>query len=235
MRWIINQNAVTQLNTVGISPALLGAFNLPSTYSNDAASFPAATRSATVTSLAAMIGGTYPAGSAVLYDLEKWPQSPATEQADPVGSAGQAAAWAHQDGLKLIFTPGINLAQKPNQDKYGLFLATNWYTHIAPLVDVVEIQAQQLQGTDRYAAFVKAAVAQIRTGNPNVEILAGLSSMPLGNPVEAWQLIRDFNRTKAIVDGYWLNIPVQSAQCPTCGDGNPQAALDFLTAIVVDF
>lgn len=239
MRWIINQNAVTQLGTVGISPALLATFDNAGNYSNDRADLPRSTFCKTYPSFAALQSASLPSGlQTVLYDLEKWAMSPLAEQKDPVAAARACWAWCQSKGLQMLFTPAIDLiyvvAPPGSADKYQAFLNTGLYTAMAPWCDVIEIQAQQLQGDDRFAGFVAAALAQIRAGNPTVPVFVGLSSMPLGNAVEAWQIVRDYNRTKGSVQGYWINTPVQSAQCPTCGDGNPQAMLDAITQIIVD-
>jgi hypothetical protein len=82
-------------------------------------------------------------------------------------------------------------------------------TASARAADIYEIQAQPYEMTvyrprHAYASFVTAAAAQARAANPSVVIYAGLSTQRVSN---AAQLLQDYEATRNLVDGYWLNIP----------------------------
>jgi hypothetical protein len=62
-------------------------------------------------------------------------------------------------------------------------------------------------------------------------VLAGLSTNPPGEPVDSQQLTAAIQATKSIVDGYWLNIPGQGPQCPTCNAARPDIAIETILGI----
>jgi len=62
-----------------------------------------------------------------------------------------------------------------------------------------------------YAGFVAAAAAQARAANPGVVIYAGLSTQRVSS---AAQLLQDYEATRTVVDGYWLNIPRHDQLAP---------------------
>lgn len=241
--WMLNNGAYTQLESANISSSTLSTlFNHSSTYYLSAAAespFPQATSTETFTSYAAFstavannnIGSNV---KAIVYDNEDWSYTPTNEQENPVDYAKRAAKLAHQHDWQLIFTPSTDLVNvlAPGSPKaYPAFLSLDILGGAAPYVDVIEIQGQGSEGTPEYATFVQEAVQQIDQGKHG-KIFAGMSSDPSGNPVSAVGLENDYNATKKYVNGYWLNIPVQSSYCPKCGDGNPQAAKAFLHSLV---
>jgi hypothetical protein len=166
----------------------------------------------------AVTGSQLPAGThAVLYDPEVWPYTPAAEQRNPAQAARQALDIAYAHGLKLIVTPALNLAtvQPSSGPRWQQFLHLGLAGAIAKATDVIELQAQSLErqaGT--YAEFVRAATAQARAANPQVSVLAGLSTNPPGAPVSSQQLVAAIRATSGIVAGYWLNIPGRGPRCP---------------------
>ena len=70
---------------------------------------------------------------------------------------------------------------------------------------MVEIQAQWLEwDPPAYRAFVEAATAQAREANPDVVVLAGLSTRYAATPgdlLAAWDAVSD------VVDGHYLAVP----------------------------
>jgi hypothetical protein len=182
----------------------------------------------------AVTGGRLPAGTyGVLYDPEAWSFTPVAEKRDPVQAATRAAAVAHRHGLRLIVAPALNLttvlAPGRRQPRWRAFLDLNLVARLAGVADVVEIQAQSLErDTATYAAFVQAATSQASAANPQVIMLAGLSTNPPGAPVDSHQLTAAIRATRSMVDGYWLNIPGRGPRCPTCNAPRPDIAIQTL-------
>jgi hypothetical protein len=181
----------------------------------------------------AVTSGQLPAGTyGVLYDPEAWSFTPPTEQRDPVAAATRAAAVAHAHGLKLIVAPALNLTtilSPGGGQRWQAFLALQLVGQLAKVADIVELQAQSLErDTATYTAFVKAATAQAGAANPDVTVLAGLSTNPPGPPVDTGHLASAIQATRSMVDGYWLNIPGQGPRCPTCNASRPDIAIQIL-------
>jgi restriction endonuclease Mrr len=142
--------------------------------------------------------------------------TPADEQADPVRYEQLFARLAHRQGYKVILAPAQDLV--PGFDKNSFrsgkavwpsYLSMGLATASARAADIYEIQAQPYEMTvyrprHAYASFVAAAAAQARAANPSVVIYAGLSTQRVSN---AAQLLQDYEATRNLVDGYWLNIP----------------------------
>lgn len=177
---------------------------------------------------------------AVIYDNEHWSFTPTNEQQQPIQYAQRAASLAHQHGLRLIFTPAINLASllspgavssgsgSASTSKYNAYLSLRLAAQGAQVSDAFEIQAQQVEATAQFAGFVTAAVSQARTANPRALILLGIATNPLGRMVSPQDLMAAYSLTRSQVAGYWLNIPGASAQCLTCGNAQPQVGVGFL-------
>jgi hypothetical protein len=186
---------------------------------------------------AAVNGRQIPAGTyGVLYDPEAWDFTPLAEQEDPVRAATQAAAAAHAHGLRLIVAPALNLttvlAPTSRLPRWQQFLDLNLIGGLARVADVVELQAQSLErDTGTYTSFVQAAAAQARAAKSGISVLAGLSTNPPGEPVDSQQLTAAIQATKSIVDGYWLNIPGQGPQCPTCNAARPDIAIETILGV----
>jgi hypothetical protein len=75
----------------------------------------------------------------------------------------------------------------------------------ARLSDVVEIQGQLLEADPAtYRSFVESETAQARLANPDVVVLAGLSTRFASGPetlLNAWDSVTD------IVDGHYMAVP----------------------------
>ena len=178
----------------------------------------------------ALSGGQVPAGTrSVLYDPEAWSLTPRAEQLDPAAAAQRAAQLAHAHGLSLIVAPALDLTTVGSGPARGplwqRFLQRGLAGAMARVADVVELQAQSLErdpGT--YTSFLHAAAAQARAAHPGVTVLAGLSTNPPGAVVAAGQLTTAIQGTRGLVDGYWMNIPGQGSQCPSCHSPRPDLA-----------
>ncbi len=179
-----------------------------------------------------------PAGTqAVLYDPEVWSYTPATEQRDPVRAARQAAQLAHAHGLKIMIAPALNLtaALDPGSSapRWRIFLDLGLAGALARIADAVELQAQSLERDPAaYATFVREAAAQARAGNPDVTVLAGLSTNPPGAAVDSQQLTAAIQASQADVDGYWLNIPSSGPRCPACRAARPGLGVAVLSGVL---
>jgi hypothetical protein len=186
----------------------------------------------------ALADNALPAGTgAVLYDPEAWSYTPAAEQRDPVQAAAQAAELAHAHGLKIIVAPALNLTTVldpgSSAPRWQTFLDLYLARSMARIADILELQAQSLervQGT--YATFVREAAAQARADNPNVTVLAGLSTNPPGAAVDSQQLTGAIEASRADVDGYWLNIPGKGPRCPTCNTPQPELGVAVLSNVL---
>jgi hypothetical protein len=196
---------------------------------------PVVSFSSVATLQTALAGNGLPAGTqAILYDPEVWAYTPAAEQRDPVQAAAQAAELARSHGLKLIVAPAMNLTTVldpgSTAPRWQTFLALRVIGSMARIADTVELQAQSLErDTAAYAAFVRQAAAQARVANPNVTVLAGLSTNPPGAAVDSQQLTAAIQASRADVDGYWLNIPGSGPRCPTCNAGQPELGAAVLS------
>ena len=161
--------------------------------------------------------GTIPPGIRwVMYDNEQWSLTPADEQADPVHYEQLFARLAHRQRYKVILAPAQDLV--PGFDKNSFrtgkavwpsYLSMGLAAASARAADIYEIQAQPYEmsvyrSQHAYADFVAAAAAQARAANPGVVIYAGLSTQRVSS---AAQLLQDYEATRHLVNGYWLNIP----------------------------
>jgi len=177
----------------------------------------------------------------VLYDNEAWASTPSDEKAAPFTFAARALALAHAHGLQMIFTPAANLSPILNrtftasnqlgsgQGKFSGYLDLNMAGQGAAASDVVEIQGQQAEDEPGFTTFVSQAAAQARAAAPSHLVLLGITtSIPGSGPVAAATLTGVVAATRSTVDGYWLNIPGQSPQCPNCGQVDAGPAVSFL-------
>ncbi|MHB8189390.1 MAG: hypothetical protein ACYDHP_02975 [Ferrimicrobium sp.] len=147
--------------------------------------------------------------SAILYDPEDWSSTPLWEQEHPVEAIAQAAADANVKGLSLIAAPGTDLALLTGGGQiYAHFLSAGVLGGAAQSSTAIDIQAQGLvRDPSQYAAYVRRAVQQIRAVSSSVQIYAGISTALQGRIVGVSVLTSDLRRTRALVTGYWLNVP----------------------------
>ena len=165
--WLLESFSVSALLQAGLSPVLLQHFfNNTRTFvivkAADPAKNPSLPNANYVMSFAnyqqlarAITTGSIPAYiKLVLYDNERWPATPATQQQQPFAYEAEAEALAHQHGLGLIFTPAANLSMVlsssyTNATKYEGYTSLGIASQAAPHTDVLEIQAQQDEGNER--------------------------------------------------------------------------------------
>jgi hypothetical protein len=245
--WIINQGAYTLLQGQGASATTLANqyFGNPKTYfvataKTDLSTIPQGcipTRS--FTSYAdirnALSSGAVPAGiKAIMYDSENWSFTPVAEQLDPALYYKLAAQRVHQASLIFIAVPATDLVTSIEPGftggKYSEFVRLGIPGAAAQYADVYEVQAQGSEmSLALFADFVSRASAQAKNANPEVSVLAGISTNPTGQTVTSDQLFAAVRATlNTSVSGYWLNIPAASPYCPTCGTPQPQVAVGLL-------
>ena len=198
---------------------------------------PVVTFTSAATLKQAVTSGQIPPGTyGVMYDPEVWSFTPVDEQRDPVSAAAGAASVAHAHGLRFIVSPALNLtpvlSPGSSAQRWRRFLDLNLAAEFAKVADVIELQAQSLErDATSYTTFVREATAQATAAKPGVTVIAGLSTNPPGSTVNSTNLVAAIAATRALVTGYWLNIPGPGAQCPTCGPANPAVAIETLRAL----
>jgi hypothetical protein len=174
---------------------------------------------------------------AVIYDNENWDLTPKREQADPATYEQRAAGVAHSHGLIFISTPAVDLVSELDPGPgttFAKYLQLGLAAMSARYADVIDIQAQGSQlDPQKYIQFVDAAASQARSANPNVVVLAGLSTNPRGAPIPLGDLVSIVNATKGTIDGYWLNIPIPGPSCPFCNPPQPGLGLQLLSSVGV--
>ncbi len=245
VHWIITANALKQINRLDPAAAQ-AAFDNASTYvirGQKGAGVPSGWSSVLVASYKSyaqlqsdLAQGLVPAGvRGVLYDTEAWSLTPANEQLDPRHYIGLVAQLCHQHGLLLIAAPAVDLVkvlQPGAPDRYQAYLNLG-LAAAATSADVVEIQAQSLEAdAAAYGRFVTSAARQAQqAGGSHVLVLAGLSTGPTGHVVDSAQLTAAAATAQGVVNGYWLNVPGHSAECPTCTQPRPDLAVSFLRSL----
>jgi hypothetical protein len=172
----------------------------------------------------------------VMYDVERWHFTPEDEQRNPAGYVKQAADLAHAHNLLFMTAPAVDLivtmAPDSRSQQYETYLRLGIAADAALYADVFAIQAQGAEtNTELYTNFVRSAAAQARQANPDVMILAGISTEPNGQQVTAGDILRAIVGTWDVVDGYWFNIPRPSEYCPNCLHFRPDIAIEVLSRI----
>lgn len=172
---------------------------------------------------------------AILYDPEAWEFTPRDQQLHPAEYACKLAAIVHAQHRLLIVTPATNLigvidpSSKANHNRYDRFVAVNIAGGMARCADVYEILAQGSEmNTAKFSSYVHAIAAQARRANPNIVLLAGISTNPSGQKVTADGVYAAVKSVSDVVSGYWLNIPAGGAYCPRCGEPQPEVAARLL-------
>ena len=238
--WLRANNILAQMFGGAYAPAA-AALNAGKTYNiatSTTAGTPAGSNALTAYNYKdnTQIPGSAPTGvSAVLYDCEDWSQTPSAQYTNPVSSYQAAKASATAIGLPVIATPGTDLAAAiaPGQSpQWQAILNAGLPGKIAATLsagDIFEIQAQSLQAdpTGAYLSYVQGAVAQIQAANPNLVILAGVTTYDTAQAASA--SLSELNAAAAavssLVAGFWVNVPSD----PTLGAPNYALASQFIS------
>jgi cellulose synthase/poly-beta-1,6-N-acetylglucosamine synthase-like glycosyltransferase len=247
--WIISGSTLTRLVSGDTGGSAAKYFNTPNAYVLTGAqhwsipdgwsSTPTASFTSYATLRSALNNGTLdPRIKAVLYDNEHWSLTPGAEQSNPAHYDQLAAQLVHRHHLLFLAAPATDLvnvlspATAAGNGHFQTFLDLGLAGDIARDADVIDIQAQGAEAdTSLFASFVAGAAAQARKVNPNVKVLAGISTNPSGRTVTAAAIDHAAQAVRANVDGYWLNDPAASAACPACAGPYPQVALEALRGL----
>jgi hypothetical protein len=245
LTWIINIHAIQLIEQQGAEAQTLAEayFNNPNTYITakpaqipkiPSRAIPTITFTSYTAFKEALEAGTIdPRYKAVIYDSENWQFTPEEEKKDPGKYYPLFAQLAHAHHLQFLATPATNLvkaiAPGLSGKKFDAFLKLGLPAAVAQGADICEFQAQGAEANEElFLKFVSSAASTAKQANPQVKVLAGLSTNPNGQQVSADELLAVVTRSAGTVDGYWLNIPGQSPYCPKCGEPQPGVAVELL-------
>jgi hypothetical protein len=244
--WLVEKFSVPALLRAGLSPALLEKFfDNPQTFvivrPSDPGKDPTLPDATYVMSFAdfrklqtAISSGSIPPYvKLLLYDNERWAATPAAQQQQPFAYEAEAEAVAHAHGLGFIFTPAANLSMVlspaySNATKFDGYTSLGIAAQAAPHTDVLEIQAQQDEADSGFDALVSSAVTQAQAVDPHPLVMVGLTTVAPHQVITPQVLLNDYNATRPLVSGYWLNVPGGPG-----GPRDPDVAVAFLQALAV--
>jgi hypothetical protein len=158
-------------------------------------------------------GAVPPSVRLAMYDPEAWAHTPWAEQRDPVPAMRRFAEVAREHGLRVMMTPhpslvtvaGAACGQAVGETVVDAYLRCGIPGAAAEVADVVDVQVQALEREPGgYAAATSSAAAQARDANPDVTVLAHLTTAIAPDELilyEAWSRVRD------AVDGVYLGMP----------------------------
>jgi hypothetical protein len=122
----------------------------------------------------------------VMYDPEKWAQTPLAEQQSPNWYMKQFGQLAHANGLQVIHAPGLSLAyvtdthQSPRQPGET---CSHWFTRVgtpgtaATYGDIFLLQNESnMDNLTEYMSLYKTAAAQARGANSQVKVYSEVST-----------------------------------------------------------
>ena len=166
----------------------------------------------------------------VMYDPEAWEHTPLAEQVDPVTAMAEFAKLAWSRDYLVLVTPHPGLVTVPgaacpkveDESVAAAFLRCRLPAAAAQSADIVDLQLQALQqNAERYREWTTAAAVQARQANPNVQVLAHLTTRIAPDPTvlyAAWRSVQP------VVDGCYVGVP---------GGVRPRVALGFLRMIAI--
>jgi hypothetical protein len=110
-------------------------------------------------------------------------------------------------GRDLVLARGARCPARPHETLDTAFLRCGLPAAAALAAPVLEVQAApEERDTARMSTFVAACARQARAANPQVAVLATLSTDPLGHPVTGRQLARAAAALRPWVQGIQLNL-----------------------------
>lgn len=149
---------------------------------------------------------------AVLYDIEKWPATPADEQRHPQAYMRRFSALARAHGLLPILAPARDLALVSGgtcTKRGGENLSEAYIRCGLASADegaaalVVQSQTEEFN-VAAYRRFLAVVARQARAGNPRIAVLAQLATAPLGQPASVPQLVAAARSVHGLVQGFSL-------------------------------
>lgn len=166
----------------------------------------------------------------VMYDPEAWEHTPLAEQLDPVTAMAAFAELARSQGYRVLMTPHPGLVtvpggactQLPEESVPAAFVRCRLPAAAALNADIVDLQLQALQQhAARYREWVAAAARQARQANPQVQVLAHVTTRLAPDPTvlySAWRSVQP------VVDGCYIGVPQGT---------RPRIAIGFLRMISI--
>jgi hypothetical protein len=185
---------------------------------------PTATFTSYATFAADLAAGRLPRSyQAVVYDIEKWGQTPLAEQQNPRVYMLRFSELARAHGLFPILAPARDLVLVPGSacvkrggenlsEAYIRCGLAGAVAHAGALV--VQSQVDQFN-VSAFRNFLTAATRQARAANPRVAVLATLATAPLGRSASIYQLVAAARSVAGMVQGYSLNIATSGTQTQT--------------------
>lgn len=162
----------------------------------------------------ALAQGTIPPSvHVVMYDPEAWAETPTWEERHPGRAMQIFSDAAHEAGYRVVLTPhpglvdvsGASCSRAADESIAAAFIRCRIVAEAARLGDVVEVQAQFLEADPgAYRDLVQLATEQARAANPEVVVIAGLSTRFAADPqvlMDAWAAVSD------VVDGHYMAVP----------------------------
>ena len=144
---------------------------------------------------------------AVLYDNEKWPDTPVAEQEDPWTYMPMFGQLAHANGLLFIATPARDLGnvatsrypKRPGEILDQWYVRTNIAGAAAQAADIAQVQTQvNTASVAAFAGLAGRARQQALAANPDVKVYGGLSTN-YGTPDQLAAAARSVD-----VDGFYV-------------------------------
>jgi hypothetical protein len=155
----------------------------------------------------------------LFWDYEDWSYTPQDQQINSGAYCEAAAGVCHNAGLKFAAAPSPGITQTilgeqlSILDQYQRFLDLGLAGAAARYADAVVAQAQLLEGNpSHYVSWVRRFALQARLANPRVQVWTVLSASPSGQAYAPTTLYQELLSVAAIVDGYWLFVPLRVAE-----------------------
>ncbi len=146
----------------------------------------------------------------VMFDPEKWSQTPLNEQQSPARYMALFGQLAHANGLKVIMAPAMDLGYVPGSVNPRLpgERITHWYLRAniagaaAAAGDIVNVQTEsQTTNLPQFDWLFNNAAAQARAANPSVQVFAEVSTVN-GTPQQMATAAQSVSP-----DGYYVAAP----------------------------
>jgi len=144
----------------------------------------------------------------VIYNPEpEFEDTPAKEKRSPVLYGRKFSELAKASGYVSMAAPSCRLAYKGKDVKKRFSICSSQL--LAPMAkdfDFIDIQAQSVQfDPELYKSIVVGAASEIKKSNPNIKVVAQISTASSIKGDSA-AMATSAHNVKDVVDGYWFNI-----------------------------
>ncbi|MEX6430595.1 hypothetical protein [Ferrimicrobium acidiphilum] len=165
---------------------------------------------------------------AIIYDNERYANTPQIEQLNPLHYYTEVSHLAKDHHLTSI-CDFIQPDRLPASERNPSNEVPN-----CSIIGLNTVQ-QSERNPQTYLAVVSRAVRTIRSVEPSVPIIAGISANPRGAPVTAAELTTDMRIVAPLVNGFWLNVPAPGVGCPSCHEPDPNLLQQALANLPASF